>query len=81
MPSFLAYRLGLMSHLGSTFSKIDGRDKPKMSKMVRNRSPWLRLAHFQHHPKRTGPRMPLECPPDPKTIKNMDVGVWGPLFC
>ena len=24
MPSFLAYRHGLMSHLGSTFSKNDG---------------------------------------------------------
>ena len=24
MPSFLAYRLGLMSHLGSTFPKNDG---------------------------------------------------------
>ena len=51
MPSFLAYRLGLMFHLGSTFSKNDGRHfGPKI---------WFGCASRARNPK--GPKIGPFC--------------------
>ena len=49
---------------------------PKTSKMLRNRSPCLRLARYSHYIDPTGSAEPLGCLLRPKTAKN---GPLGPL--
>ncbi len=75
MPSFLAYRLGLMSHLGSTFSKNDVRDNPKI---IKTGPKQVAMAPFGSFPAPSEAHRPQDAsgmPPGPH--KSQKIRIWG----
>ena len=64
MPSFLAYRPGLLSHLGSILIQIVPKMLENAGKIIKNGMEWVPMPPFglilcENLP--TGVRMPMEC--------------------
>ncbi len=72
------YHISTLAHCHiSTFSHVHRSKIDEITKMSRNRSPWLRLTRECATLTRTGLIKPMGCLPAPKKIK---LGVWGSGF-